>query len=144
MVGSENGGSGACQGVTREGRRAASSSRRGSWTRPTCPVQVAFAGGYASVRRFNDAVRARLGPPAALRRIDPGSSGARAGDRPSTYGPESRPLETMDPSRSPNPVNRRDFGRDWNDPAALTEYGEREPTEPWTWAGPLLSVTGNT
>jgi AraC family transcriptional regulator of adaptative response / DNA-3-methyladenine glycosylase II len=32
-------------------------------------VQVAIAGGYASVRRFNDAVRARLGPPAAeLRR----------------------------------------------------------------------------
>lgn len=29
-------------------------------------------------------------------------------------------------------------------PAALTEYGDREPTEPWTWAGPAKSVTGRT
>lgn len=31
---------------------------------------------------------------------------------------------------------------DWNDPAALTSFGEREPTEPWTWAGPARTVTG--
>jgi len=37
-----------------------------------------------------------------------------------------------------------DIGRDWKDPAALTEYGDREPTEPWTWAGPAKSVTGGT
>jgi muramoyltetrapeptide carboxypeptidase LdcA involved in peptidoglycan recycling len=47
-------------------------------------------------------------------------------------------LEITEPGES------EDFGRDWNDPAALTEYGEREPTEPWTWAGPPLSVTGQT
>lgn len=37
-----------------------------------------------------------------------------------------------------------DFGKDWADPAALSEYGEREPTEPWTWSGPARSVTGRT
>lgn len=35
-----------------------------------------------------------------------------------------------------------DIGRDWADPAALTEYGDREPTSPWTWAGPETTVTG--
>lgn len=47
-------------------------------------------------------------------------------------------LELTDPGES------EDFGRDWNDPAALREFGEREPTEPWTWAGPARSVTGPT
>jgi len=27
---------------------------------------------------------------------------------------------------------------------ALTEYGDREPTEPWTWAGPARTVSGHT
>jgi muramoyltetrapeptide carboxypeptidase LdcA involved in peptidoglycan recycling len=47
-------------------------------------------------------------------------------------------LEITEPGES------EDFGRDWKDPAALTQYGEREPTEPWTWAGPARSVTGRT
>lgn len=47
-------------------------------------------------------------------------------------------LEVIDPGES------EDFGRDWADPAALTEYGDRAPTEPWTWAGPARSVTGRT
>ncbi|MBS4753809.1 LD-carboxypeptidase [Nocardioides sp. zg-ZUI104] len=47
-------------------------------------------------------------------------------------------LEVVDPGES------EDFGHDWADPRALTEYGEREPTEPWTWAGPTRSVTGRT
>lgn len=47
-------------------------------------------------------------------------------------------LEVIDPGES------EDSGKDWADPAALTEYGEREPTEPWTWAGPAASVTGRT
>jgi muramoyltetrapeptide carboxypeptidase LdcA involved in peptidoglycan recycling len=47
-------------------------------------------------------------------------------------------LEITEPGES------EDIGRDWKDPAALTEYGEREPTEPWTWAGPATSVTGPT
>lgn len=47
-------------------------------------------------------------------------------------------LEITEPGES------EDIGRDWNDPAALTEYGDREPTERWTWAGPVKSVTGRT
>lgn len=42
------------------------------------------------------------------------------------------------------PGESEDFGRDWQDPAALTEFGDREPTEPWSWAGPRRSVTGRT
>jgi muramoyltetrapeptide carboxypeptidase LdcA involved in peptidoglycan recycling len=42
------------------------------------------------------------------------------------------------------PGESEDIGKDWNDPAALTEYGDREPTDPWTWAGPARSVTGRT
>jgi muramoyltetrapeptide carboxypeptidase LdcA involved in peptidoglycan recycling len=45
-------------------------------------------------------------------------------------------LEITDPGES------EDHGRDWNDPAALTEFGEREATPPWVWAGPSRSVTG--
>src|SRR5262249_30643211 len=37
-----------------------------------------------------------------------------------------------------------DTGLAWHDPAALTSYGDREPTEPWVWAGPERSVTGRT
>ncbi len=47
-------------------------------------------------------------------------------------------LEVTEPGES------EDFGRRWDDPAALTEHGEREPTEPWVWAGPARSVTGRT
>jgi len=47
-------------------------------------------------------------------------------------------LEIVDPGES------EDIGKDWNDPAALTENGDREPTEPWTWAGPATEVTGPT
>jgi muramoyltetrapeptide carboxypeptidase LdcA involved in peptidoglycan recycling len=43
-----------------------------------------------------------------------------------------------------NPGESEDFGKDWADPAALTEYGDREPTEPWAWAGPAATVTGRT
>jgi muramoyltetrapeptide carboxypeptidase LdcA involved in peptidoglycan recycling len=47
-------------------------------------------------------------------------------------------LEITEPGES------EDIGRDWKDPAALSEYGDREPTEPWTWDGPARSVTGRT
>lgn len=47
-------------------------------------------------------------------------------------------LELVDPGES------EDVGKDWSDPLALTEFGEREPTEPWTWAGPARVVTGST
>src|SRR6478609_7271201 len=35
-------------------------------------------------------------------------------------------LEITEPGES------EDFGRDWQDPAALTQYGDREPTEAWS------------
>ena len=47
-------------------------------------------------------------------------------------------LELTEPGQS------EDFGKDWADPAALTENGDREPTEPWTWSGPTASITGRT
>lgn len=47
-------------------------------------------------------------------------------------------LEIVDPGES------EDVGRDWNDPAALIESGDREATEPWTWGGPAAEVTGPT
>jgi muramoyltetrapeptide carboxypeptidase LdcA involved in peptidoglycan recycling len=47
-------------------------------------------------------------------------------------------LEITEPGES------EDFGLSWDDPAALTSYGDRAPTEPWTWAGPARSVTGPT
>ena len=37
-----------------------------------------------------------------------------------------------------------DVGRPWDVPAALTEFGDRDVTEPWVWAGPERSVTGST
>jgi muramoyltetrapeptide carboxypeptidase LdcA involved in peptidoglycan recycling len=42
------------------------------------------------------------------------------------------------------PGESEDIGHDWNDPRALHEFGEREPTEPWTWAGPRRTITGRT
>jgi muramoyltetrapeptide carboxypeptidase LdcA involved in peptidoglycan recycling len=47
-------------------------------------------------------------------------------------------LEITEPGES------EDVGRPWEDPAALTTYGDREATEPWTWTGPARSVTGRT
>jgi muramoyltetrapeptide carboxypeptidase LdcA involved in peptidoglycan recycling len=47
-------------------------------------------------------------------------------------------LEITDPGES------EDFGHDWLSPRALVEFGERERTEPWTWAGPEREVTGRT
>lgn len=51
---------------------------------------------------------------------------------------DSGEIEITEPGES------EDFGRHWDDPAALTEYGDREPTEPWTWAGPAMCVMGRT
>jgi muramoyltetrapeptide carboxypeptidase LdcA involved in peptidoglycan recycling len=45
-------------------------------------------------------------------------------------------LEITDPGES------EDVGVDWDDPRALTSFGEREPTEPWSWYGPSRAVTG--
>ena len=43
-----------------------------------------------------------------------------------------------------DPGESEDFGPGWLTPEALTEFGEREPTEPWTWAGPARVVAGPT
>ncbi|MFA4896865.1 MULTISPECIES: S66 peptidase family protein [Microbacterium] len=42
------------------------------------------------------------------------------------------------------PGESEDVGRRWEDPRALTEYGDRVPTTPWTWAGPERRVEGRT
>ena len=47
-------------------------------------------------------------------------------------------LEVVDPGES------EDIGKDWDDPRALTEYGDREATEPWSWAGPRRVLSGRT
>ena len=47
-------------------------------------------------------------------------------------------LEISEPGES------EDFGVDWQLPEALTSYGAREATEPWTWSGPPRQVTGPT
>ncbi|MBQ1009897.1 LD-carboxypeptidase [Micromonospora sp. M51] len=47
-------------------------------------------------------------------------------------------LEVTDPGES------EDIGIDWADPQALKSFGEREPTQPWSWYGPSRSVTGRT
>ena len=47
-------------------------------------------------------------------------------------------LEITEPGES------EDIGHDWQDPRALTEYGEREVTDPWIWTGPERKVTGRT
>ncbi|MET8355031.1 MULTISPECIES: LD-carboxypeptidase [unclassified Micromonospora] len=47
-------------------------------------------------------------------------------------------LEITDPGES------EDVGIDWANPQALESFGEREPTEPWSWYGPRRAVTGTT
>lgn len=40
------------------------------------------------------------------------------------------------------PETSEDHGIDWLDPRALTDFGEREATDPWQWAGPARVVSG--
>lgn len=40
------------------------------------------------------------------------------------------------------PGESEDVGLPWDDARALQAFGEREPTEPWSWHGPSRSVTG--
>ncbi|MCS3441939.1 S66 family peptidase [Microbacterium phyllosphaerae] len=42
------------------------------------------------------------------------------------------------------PGESEDNGRRWEDPLALTEYGDRTPTEEWSWSGPDVRVEGRT
>ncbi|QCR40457.1 LD-carboxypeptidase [Microbacterium sp. SGAir0570] len=43
-----------------------------------------------------------------------------------------------------NPAESEDFGPDWRSPAALIEFGTREPAEDWTWSGPRRTAEGTT
>ncbi|MDQ0648614.1 muramoyltetrapeptide carboxypeptidase LdcA involved in peptidoglycan recycling [Microbacterium natoriense] len=45
-------------------------------------------------------------------------------------------LQLTDPGES------EDFGWPWEDPRSLSDFGAREATEPWTWAGPETAVSG--
>jgi muramoyltetrapeptide carboxypeptidase LdcA involved in peptidoglycan recycling len=47
-------------------------------------------------------------------------------------------LEVTDPGES------EDVGVSWDDPDALVSFGDREPTDPWSWHGPARAVTGRT
>lgn len=40
------------------------------------------------------------------------------------------------------PGESEDVGRRWEDPRALSEYGDRTPTRPWEWSGPERRVSG--
>ncbi|MRX43778.1 S66 family peptidase [Agromyces kandeliae] len=42
------------------------------------------------------------------------------------------------------PGESEDFGAPWTEPRSLSEFGVRERTEPWTWAGGTGVVTGRT
>ena len=42
------------------------------------------------------------------------------------------------------PGESEDFGHDWLSPLALVEFGDREPADPWVWAGPEREVAGRT
>ena len=53
-------------------------------------------------------------------------------------------LLTGDRLQITDPGESEDFGKHWDDPSALTNFGDREPTQPWTWAGPMKSVEGRT
>ncbi|MGB9033107.1 MAG: S66 peptidase family protein, partial [Paeniglutamicibacter sp.] len=46
--------------------------------------------------------------------------------------------------RITDPGSSEDFGPDWLSPEALGSFGDREPTEPWQWAGPGRTVEGRT
>lgn len=47
-------------------------------------------------------------------------------------------LEITDPGES------EDFGPDWLSPQAIAEFGQRETTAEWNWAGPSRVVAGRT
>jgi len=51
---------------------------------------------------------------------------------------DGREIELTEPGES------EDNGRRWEDPRALSEYGDRIPTDPWVWSGPAARVEGRT
>jgi muramoyltetrapeptide carboxypeptidase LdcA involved in peptidoglycan recycling len=69
-----------------------------------------------------------------------GSTQVHLGPRPAVDAVHARSLRaallTGGRLEITEPGESEDFGRDWRDPATLTEDGDREPTEPWTWGRP--------
>lgn len=43
-----------------------------------------------------------------------------------------------------NPLESEDHGHSWDDPRALSEFGERQPVGPWQWEGSGDTVRGRT
>lgn len=77
-----------------------------------------------------------------------GSSQVHLGPGPSTDDIHARSLraallsgETLEIT---DPGESQDVGIEWDDPRALTSFGERESTALWSWHGPARSVTGRT
>jgi muramoyltetrapeptide carboxypeptidase LdcA involved in peptidoglycan recycling len=77
-----------------------------------------------------------------------GSSQVHLGPGPGVDDVHARSLRaallTGETLKITDPGESEDAGVDWGDPRALTSYGDREPTEPWSWHGPARSVTGRT
>lgn len=75
-----------------------------------------------------------------------GSSQVHLGPGPGVDDEHARSLraalltgETLELTR---PSHSEDHGHDWRSAEALTDFGRREPTEPWAWAGPERVVAG--
>ena len=75
---------------------------------------------------YGGSTQVHLGPGPAVDAVHAAVAAGRAAHR-------------RDGSRSPSRASPRTSARTGPTRAALTEYGEREPTEPWTWAGPGAS-----
>ncbi|MDQ0726137.1 S66 peptidase family protein [Microbacterium sp. W4I20] len=77
-----------------------------------------------------------------------GSTAVHLGPGPSVDGIHLRSLRALllegGTLEITEPGESEDVGRRWHDPRALTEFGDRVPTEDWTWAGPATRVTGRT
>ena len=77
-----------------------------------------------------------------------GSSQVHLGSGPAVDDVHARSLRaallTGETLQITEPGQSEDFGVDWGDPHALDSFGEREPTEPWSWHGPARTVTGRT
>lgn len=43
-----------------------------------------------------------------------------------------------------NPQMSEDYGIEWSDPLATSEFGLRRPSEPWRFSGPQMRVSGHT
>lgn len=75
-----------------------------------------------------------------------GSSQVHLGPGPGVDDIHARSLRaallTGDALEITEPGESEDFGVAWSDRRALTSFGEREPTEPWSWHGPERTVSG--